>query len=383
MLTRQSTRQGRDKNVNDRHLNKGDRHKEKHVDHHSTKDSGHRCICGYAKCNEVRDGFMGTGHAYDRPPIRFIHPKQCEEWDDFCSSLIRNLHVPEGLANSISSSGQGSRFDVCAHHFTEEVVGKYYDVTNKHKEKKIWAKRFNHNDARKILHLPLDRRDTDKNGHYFINANNPMMDAANLMLLLNSHRGERVSLSRSLDSSELESSQSSSQSSSQESKKDEKIKKLKALVKGLKQENKKLKQTSKRRKEKASSVYEENKMLRDKLEEAYTIVDVTDMLVKIGGMSRATLFSTSFHKKFPGAAKCLWGFENFSETLTLVECFFPDVNVNDIPTIRPTTRRKSSNDVKLDLPRSMTPLEKCLICRMFFRVDLTEEFLGLIFGKHI
>ena len=35
-------------------------------------------------------------------------------------------------------------------------------------------------------------------------------------------------------------------------------------------------------------------MLRDKLEEAYTIVDVTDMLVKIGGMSRATLFSTSF-----------------------------------------------------------------------------------------
>lgn len=76
------------------------------------------------------------------------------------------------------------------------------------------------------------------------------------MMLLNSDRGERVSLDLS-------------QSSSQESKKDEKIRKLKTLVKDLKQENRKLK---------ASSVFEENKMLPDQLEKAYTIEDDTERL---------------------------------------------------------------------------------------------------------
>ena len=220
---------------------------------------------------------------------------------------------------------------------------------------------------------------------YFINANNPMMDAVNLMMLLNSERGGRVS-SRSSDISGNDSSQisQSSSSSRKEKQKDNKIKKLEDMVKQLRRENRALKQTSKRRKEKVNNVSVDNKLLREQLDGAYTIQDVTDMLVKAGGISRVTLFSDKFHKKYPGAAKCLWGFESYQETVTYVQCLFPDLDVKNIPKLHPTKKRKSHDDdnVKLDLPWRMTPLEKCLACRLFFRTDLNQEFIGLIFGKH-
>ena len=66
MSTRRSSSGNNNNYVGDRHLVKGDRHKKKGIDHHSHRDSGHRCICGYAKCNEVRDGFKGTDSVYDR-----------------------------------------------------------------------------------------------------------------------------------------------------------------------------------------------------------------------------------------------------------------------------------------------------------------------------
>ena len=156
------------------------------------------------------------------------------------------------------------------------------------------------------------------------------------------------------------------------------------MVASLRKENKKLKQTSKRRKEKVNNVSVDNKLLREQLDGAYTIQDVTDMLVKAGGISRVTLFSDKFHKKYPGAAKCLWGFESYEETVTYVQCLFPDLDVKNIPKLHPTKKRKSRDDdnVKLDLPWCMTPLEKCLACRLFFRTDLNQEFIGLIFGKH-
>ena len=119
MSTRRSSSGSNNNYVGDRHLVKGDRHKKKGIDHHSHRDSGHRCICGYAKCNEVRDGFKGTDSVYDRPPIRLTYPANGgEEWDDFFGSLMRNLHVPEEVEERIrSSSGTRVRFDVCAHHF--------------------------------------------------------------------------------------------------------------------------------------------------------------------------------------------------------------------------------------------------------------------------
>ena len=106
MLTRGAKRKAREKKVNDRHYDNGDRHKKKGVDHHANKDSGHRCICGYDKCGEVREGFRGTGHTYDRRPICFKVPQPCEEWNDFFDSLVRNLHIPDEVVNHM---GEGER----------------------------------------------------------------------------------------------------------------------------------------------------------------------------------------------------------------------------------------------------------------------------------
>ena len=170
--------------------NKKDQHKQKHVDHHANKDSGHRCMCGYAKCGEVRDGFKGTGHVYDRRPIDLKKPKPCDEWDEFFNSVMRNLHTPEDVVERVRGAGVGCRFDVCAHHFTEEVVQQHW---NNNSMRKMWGKRFDHKDARCILHLPLDKRDRDGQGRHFTNANHPMIDAANLMIALNSDGGERMS----------------------------------------------------------------------------------------------------------------------------------------------------------------------------------------------
>jgi len=374
MLTRSSSRKAKKGYAKDRHLKKGDRHKDRH------KDSGHICICGYSRCGEVRDGFKGTGSIYDRTPIRLKKPAPCNEWDDFFDSLVRNLHVPDEVVNRIREKGKGYRFDVCAHHFTEEVVAQYWNNTSISKR---WAIRFSYNEARDIPHLALDRRDRDKDGNYFLNANHPMMDAINQMLLLNSERGERVSSRSSFDSS-IVSSQQSSLSQSESQQKDDKIKKLKEMVKQLRRENRALKQTSKRRKEKVNNASADNKLLREQLDEAYAIQDVTDMLVKAGGISRVALFSDKFHKKYPGAAKCLWGFESYEETVTYAQCLFPDLDVTNIPKLHRIKNRKSRDDdnVKFYLPWRMTPLEKCLACRLLFRTDLNQEFIGLIFGKH-
>ena len=187
--------------------NREDRHKVKHVDHHKSIDSGHRCICGYTRCVEVRDGFLNTGHIFDRAPIRFKVPAAGDKkWEEFFDSLMRNLHVQEDVEKHIRSQPQEYRFCVCVHHFTEEAVQEYWANT---KIRKRWAIRLDRTDARMILHLPLDERDTDDNGKFWINANNPMMDAAALMLSLHSDRGERVS-ARSSDVSDLVSSSQAS-----------------------------------------------------------------------------------------------------------------------------------------------------------------------------
>ena len=159
------------------------------------------------------------------------------------------------------------------------------------------------------------------------------------------------------------------------------MKKLRELVAELREENRKLKQTSKRRRHRAEKSALYKKKLREAIEGSYTIQDVTDIILKIGGISRATLFNRDFHKKYPGAAKCLWGFESYDETLIMVKCLFDDVDVNITPSFQTTNKRKS-NEAKLSFPYRLTPLEQCLICKLFFRRGLNEEFIGLIFGKH-
>ena len=362
--------------------NREDRHKVKHVDHHKSIDSGHRCICGYARCVEVRDGFLNTGHIFDRAPIRFKVPAAGDKkWEEFFDSLMRNLHVQEDVEKHIRSQPQEYRFCVCVHHFTEEAVQEYWANT---KIRKRWAIRLDRTDARMILHLPLDERDTDDNGKFWINANNPMMDAAALMLSLHSDRGERVS-ARSSDVSDLVSSSQASSGLDEKEQQVEtlqnRVKELKKLVENLREQHKSMKKTSKRRKDKVNALSKDNRKLRVEREESYSLQDVTDMLVRFGGLNRINLFNKEFHAKYPGAAKCLWGANTYEELLALVECAFPDVDIGNVPIISPPSKRRKTSSAP-DANYFTTPLERCLVCRLFFRRELSEEFLSLIFGKH-
>ena len=73
--------------------------------------------------------------------------------------------------------------------------------------------------------------------------------------------------------------------------------------------------------------------------------------------------------------------------LVMVECLFPDVGVDKNPTMYPVKKNnrppkeKKRHDAKLVM-QPLIDIEKCLLARLFFRRDLTQDFLGLIFSRH-
>jgi len=272
----------------DRHLDKGDRHLDKAEDRHTEGhdrhknkvDGGHLCICGYHTCAQLRFEFIGTGHAYDRSP--YIFTKYDDPlWDDFEDSLLRNLHVSEEKKEMVLSQESGSRIPVAGHHFTEAVVKKY--MGDDPKRKGIWKLRFDRKEAEALLHLPLDPRDTDDDGRFFVNANSPVLDAVNLLASIKSGRAERAS-GRSVETDDDDSTAERNRELQVE------LERCLSLIDALKKENHMLKQTSKRRKAKVKSVCTKNKQLKEEMGEVLTMDDVTGILRKVGGMTRMTLF---------------------------------------------------------------------------------------------
>lgn len=354
----------------DRHLHKrrGNRHKDPGDDH--------PCVCGYASCPRLRKGYVGTDHAYDRIPIRFKKPDDPNNplWLPFQESLIRNLHVSDEWEEKIRSGGAGFRFSVAAHHFDIKLLQKYPAMRG------MWRKRFNHEEATALLHNPLDNRDTD-GGQYFVNANNSVVDAAVQMATLRSDRGTRAATRTATDDSETATLASSTDATTDT---EEALRKCQDVVESLRKERKVLLQKCKRRGERVQNVEAENERLRKRAASEYTIEELTDILRKVGGISRATLFDRKWHENHAGAAKCLWGFNSFDETLVMVECLFPDVDLKELPQLQPNKRRRvqstgASDSVKMPY---MSQIEKCLVCRLFFRRDLTQEFIGLIVDRH-
>ena len=74
--------------------------------------------------------------------------------------------------------GKDTHVLVAAHHFTEEAVEKYW---NDNMVRGVLKLRQDQNNVSKVLHLPLDGCARDADGKYFINANNPIIDAAKVL----------------------------------------------------------------------------------------------------------------------------------------------------------------------------------------------------------
>lgn len=303
----------------DRHLGKGDRHINK-GDRHKDQNNRHKCICGYGKCDDLQKEYHGTGHVFDRPPIH-LRKSNNDLWPPFEESLLRNLHVDNETKNKITSAGSGYNFYVAALHFTPAVVTQYW---NNPSVRKVWGKRLTRSEAEAVLHQPLDERDMDGD-KYFINANNPIVGAAEDLLAIanKSERGRRA-MSRSSTNSASGSGGDAEKEALRVSlrrkndaisMKEDELKRVQQLVQALKRERDKLKkqnkvllQKSKRRGERIDTVQSTIKKLKSTSDDSFSLHEVTDIIREaVGGLSRLTIFDKKWHDKHPDAAKCLWG----------------------------------------------------------------------------
>jgi len=352
----------RDRHSNDdRHKDrKGDWHKKNENNQRVHKDNegntivdkscGHRCICGYKTCPKLWEEYSGTGHVYDRANIR-LEKSDNPLWLPFQESLLRNLHVSEEMGEAIITAPKGYRFSVAPYHFTEKVVAKYWSNPA---VRGAWKQRFTRQEAEGLLHLPLDERDKDKDvGKYFVNANNPIVGAAQKLLTIKSDRGKRLQERSSTDSGDSEKKAlraSLERKNTKLAKHEAELRRCYEIIEELTRENHVIKQKNRRWGGKMGSLSAENEDLREKVEKSMSLEDVMKILREVGGISRLTIFDMKWHKKHPKACMCLWGIQDFEELLVLIECLFPDVDITKLPkleTKRKSKRRKKSPNMGL------------------------------------
>ena len=252
-----------------------------------------------------------------------------------------------------TAPAKGYRFYVAPYHFTETVVAKYWSNPA---VRGTWKQRFTRQEAEGLLHLPLDERDKDKNvGKYFVNANNPIVDAAQKLFTIKSDRGKRVQEHSSTDSGDSEKKAmraSLEKKNTKLSTHEAELRRCREIIKELTRENHVLKQKNRRWGSKMNDLSADNEALREQVEKSMTLEDMMNILRKeVGGISRLTIFDKKWHKKHTGACMCLWGIQKFEELLVLIECLFPDVDVTKLPQPeikrKRKKRRKNSPDVGL------------------------------------
>ncbi|KAL9188987.1 hypothetical protein ACHAXT_011477 [Thalassiosira profunda] len=347
-------------------------------DRHKYAEHGNVCICGYKGCTGLLHDFYETEHVYGRRPVDFKVSSD-PRFEPFLESLLRNLHVPDEKKREIRAKGAGCRFPVAAHHFTEEVVSHYL---NNPKFRGVWKVRLDCKEASKFLRLPLDDRDRDKpeqGGKFFINANVTMDESRAALSLVRSERSTLQSAGRNVDDPEKEALRISLERKNEAlAHEAAELKEARQTIDNLEREKQALKRKHRRTKKAKSELSSENEQLKEQ-QTNLTLDDVTRILLKVGGLNRLTLFDPEWHKENEGAASVLWGFNSFDEALVYVECFFPDVDTSQSPGLQRATRRKrqkGSHDPADEVKKS------CLLCKLFFRRDLSEQFLALIFNKH-
>ena len=302
--------------------------------------------------------------------------------------------MPEYKKRSIEQSGVGARFSVFPHHWTKQFLQQ--------KTRGSFKKFLSETDARDLLRVPLDPRDMV--GDLYIKSPNvPMCEITELVSSMKSNRRERTAkrnectiaqrspqdwqrIENTLRAS-LEIKENRHQHDVSTHRCDVAIhKKDIRRLKTVEQENKRLKRDKKKDAEKIEELETEIKSMM-------TLEDVMSVIREHGGLGRLTIFDDNWHKAHTDAAKLLWGFDSYGETKQYVEDFFPDVTASP-PTAyfkpdrparvargRGRQRKHFQISSKLELS-ALSKFEKCLICRLFFRRELPQGFIGLMFGSH-
>lgn len=156
-----------------------------------------------------------------------------------------------------------------------------------------WKQRFTRQEAEGLLHLPLDERDKDKDvGKYFVNANNPIVGAAQKLLTIKSDRGNRLQERSSTDSGDSEKKAlraSLERKNTKLAKHEAELRRCYEIIEELTRENHVIKQKNRRWGGKMGSLSAENEDLREKVEKSMSLEDVMKILREVGGISRLTI----------------------------------------------------------------------------------------------
>lgn len=338
----------------------------------------HECICTSEKCSIIRDLLDGTDDVRGGPPIRLTYstdPKYQRFWNRLCI----NLKPREEKKAEIESRGAGNRFSICRHHYTsqfleEKAGGAYKTLLTKE-------------EANRLLYV-VDDADYVM-GEGYIKSPNVSMDALlNELTSSGTDRSNRVlaredtiASNRSAEDWQKLESELRGIISKKNEQHDRDVSIHKddlaqhrrdvARIQSLECQNSKLKKQH----------IEDQKEITELKKEMATMTTCDELMGFIqayGGLGRITIFDDDWHKQHNDAARLLWGFRSYGETKQYVSDLFVDVVPVSVGAKMP---RSGNSPTKLELTE-LSPFEKCLLTRLFFRRELPQGFIALIFGRH-
>ena len=120
---------------------------------------------------------------------------------------------------------------------------------------------------------------------------------------------------------------------------------------------------------------ERHKSSQSKLNEFFSPISTKIELIKFAteqtGLSRCNLTNKLWHDINEDAAKQLFGFNSFEETILCVKAFFTDVDVTNFPKLSLLNKK-----IKIR-PSHLTEIEQTLMAKMFVNFLPQRNKLGL------
>lgn len=345
---------------------------------HEKASDRHECICTSEKCRLIRDMLDGTGDVRSGPPIRLCFSKH-PNFQRFWHRLCVNLKPLPNKRRELESGGDGHRFSICRHHYSSTFL----EEQNGSRFTSLLSKE----EASKLLYV-LDPADAVEAGSKYIKSPNVSMDDLYEEVICMSStrskcaeaRGATIAGNRSVEEwQKMESTlRGIITKKNEERRRDLSIHRAdvdqqktdRKLIHALREQVSQLKkQRQKDQKEIAD--------LKKEMASMASPAELTEFIQRYGGLCRITIFDDDWHKQNTDAAHLLWGFRTYEETKQYVRDLFVDVKV-----VQPRAKMTSTDSPSKFELDSLSPFEKCLLTRLFFRRELPEGFIGLIFGRH-
>ena len=338
----------------------------------------HECICTSEKCSVIRDLLNETDDVRGGPPLRLTYstdPKYQRFWHRLCI----NLKPTEETKREIESRGAGNRFSICRHHYTAEFL--------KEKAGGAYKTLLTKEEASRLLHV-LDPADHVA-GEGYIKSPNVSMDAL-LNELTSSDtdrfsralaREDAIASKRSTEDWQKLESELRGTISKKNEQHDRDVSIHKEDLAQHKADQRKIHAFEEQVSALKKQHVKDQKEISDLKKEMATMTTHEELIGFIqayGGLGRITIFNDEWHEQHKDAAHLLWGFRSYGETKQYVSDLF--VDVVPVP-VGAKVPRSGNSPAKLELTQ-LSPFEKCLLARLFFRRELPQGFIALIFGKH-